>query len=461
MMRDVLVIGGGISGLTAAYDLMRRGLDVAVLERQVVTGGKALSSRFGGYLMEHGPSTLNVSAADALARLQDLDLLDSAGDLGPNVRKRYLVDRRGLQGISTSPAGFMLSNYLSLPGRISMAAEVLRPRKKDSAEESIFDFSRRRFGAEFAQKVIDPMAAGLFMGDSRALSIEGAFPKLPEMEQRFGSVVRGVLRAKKNSEPGRKLYSWAGGIGTIPKTLTRLLGDRVQTGVVVTGLAKIPGGFRVQTATGGQVARAVVLAVQPHVVADLLHGLEPLTAAAAAEIPAPAIGVVYLGYRTDQIGHPLDGLGFLSTRNAGKTVSGAQFCSTMFQGRAPAGHVSISCYTGGARHPEQADMPDAELEQKVQAELAGLLDIKGPPVLVRTRRWAVGLPQYTLGHRERRAVLETAHERLEGLYLTGNYLQGVSVSNCMASAGAVAAQVGDYLAANPQENPTEARPASF
>ncbi len=445
MSLDVIVIGGGVSGLTTAHDLMLRGLDVAVLERQVKPGGNAISERFGGYLMEHGPSTLNASVTGATARLDALDLLAGAGELGPNVRKRYLRDGARLSGISIHPLGFFLSGYLSWRGRLAMASEILRPRRRDGAEESIFDFARRRFGAEFADKVIEPMAAGLFMGDSRALSINGAFPKLVELERRFGSITRGVLAARRGAEPGRKLYSWPGGIATIPAALSARLGGRVQCGITVRKITPRAQGFDVVTSHGTRHARAVVLAVQPHVVASLLEQIEPTAAAAARAIAAPSIGVVYLGYRRDQVAHPLDGLGFLSTKKTGQVISGAQFCSTMFAGRAPRGHVSISCYTGGARHPDLAGLSDAELSGAVRGELADILGIKGAPKVMRTRRWALGLPQYGLGHAARRQVLETTPARMNGLFVTGNFIGGVSVANCMDSASETAARVAEAL----------------
>ena len=440
-MLDVIVIGGGISGLSAAHELMKAGQDVAVLERQVVAGGNAISERFDGFLMEHGPTTFNASVPDAVAQLDALGLLEKAADLGVGVKKRYLCNGNRLSGISANPMGFFRSSYLSLPGRLRMLAEITIPRKKKDAEETVFDFTRRRFGREFAEKVMDPMAAGMFMGEARALSVQGIFPRLAELEQRFGSITRGVLNAKRGSAPGRHLYSWRQGVGAIPQSLARQLGKRVLLGVSVLKLHKTANGFEVKTSAGTQRARRVILAVQPNVAASLLEGLAPDAATALAEIGTPPVNVVFLGYRREQIGHPLDGLGFLSTSASGKIISGAQFASTMYEGRAPQGYVAISAYAGGVRNPELAQLPDAELTALVHGELADLLGIKGAPAISRTRRWALGLPQYTLGHQRRVSVLLDIPSRVEGLYVTGNYLHGVSLANCMTSARSVAQQV--------------------
>jgi len=445
-MHDVIVIGGGISGLATAHELRTRGLDVHLLERQVRVGGNAISERFDGFLMEHGPTTFNASVPDAVEQIRALGLLDQAADLGPNVKRRYLRDGGRLTGISANLMGFFKSDYLSKKARLRILLEGLIPRNKSGEEESIHAFVTRRFGREFADKVMDPMAAGIFMGDSKQLSISGAFPKLAEMEQALGSITRGVLRAKRGTEPGRHLYSWGGGIATIPQTFAAGLGARIHTGVTVTKLLKTANGFTVETSHGSRTARAIVLAVQPHVAASLLEGIDPDGATATGAMMAPPVNVAFFGYSRAQVAHPLDGLGFLATKDDARILSGAQFASTMYAGRAPDGYVSISAYAGGVRNPELAAMPEAELSAQMHKELAEMLGIKGAPVVTKMRRWALGLPQYTIGHTARQLTFEQTPKRVEGLFVTGNYTQGVSVANCLKSAADTAANVAASLA---------------
>ncbi len=446
MSYDVVVIGAGISGLATAHNLRSRGYNVKVLERQIAIGGNATSERFNGFLMEHGPTTINAMLPGAMKYIRSLQLDQTSVDLGPNVLKRYLRDERGLHGIATNPFGFFLSGYLSPMGRLAMFAEILQPRKKCDAEETIHEFTARRFGEQFAEKIMGPMAAGIFMGDAKSLSIAGAFPKLQELEQKHGSVIRGVLAAKRRSEPGRRLFSWPGGIGTLPRAIAATLGESIHLGVTVTKIAPCPSGFEVRTANSGTLkTRAIVLAVQPHVAVGLLENSEPTTACAVGDIAAPPISVVFLGYHKSQVSHPLDGLGFLSTHLKNKIISGTQFSSTMFENRAPEGHVAISSYVGGARNPETARLPERELTAAVHDELSQLLGIRGKPVESRTHYWPRGLPQYTLAHTARKEIIETANERLPGLFLTGNYLSGVSIANCIEAANLTAEKVHNEL----------------
>ena len=161
MSVDVAVIGAGVSGLTAAHELLRRGHRVVVLERQVRAGGNAVSERVGGFLMEHGPSSVNAASCAAAEFSTSLGLDPLVCGLGSEVRYRYLTGRDGLHRVSTHPLGFLLSNYLSPGARLRVLAEPAIPRGNASIEESVAGFWSRRFGPEFAERVIDPLTGGL------------------------------------------------------------------------------------------------------------------------------------------------------------------------------------------------------------------------------------------------------------------------------------------------------------
>ena len=445
--KDVAIIGGGISGLTAAYELQKSGADIIVLERQQQVGGNAISQRVGGFLMEHGPTTLNALVPQAVELAEDLSLGAERCDLSDSLRKRYLRNSNdSLHGISVHPAGFLVSSYLSIPARLSLLSEILRPARKTDDDETVHDFAVRRFGSEFAVKVMAPLASGMFGSDSTRLSMSAAFPKLREMEQKHGSVTRGVMKARKGSEPGKRLFSFHEGIGMLPRRLARRLAGKVYTGAAVTAVRREAAGFRVCIHGQGSLqARAVIIAVQPHVAAGLLAAHDLEAAAVAADIDAPPMSVVFLAYRREQIAHPLDSLGFLSVPGSGGMISGAQFPSAMFAGRAPLGYVSLCAYVGGAANREAARTRQDELMSCVHEELAGLLQIRGIPYLSRCRQWVHALPQYELGHGAKVQILQSLGDRYPGLFVTGNYLKGVSVANCIAEARQVADAVRNHI----------------
>jgi oxygen-dependent protoporphyrinogen oxidase len=448
---DYPMIGGmggrGVSGLATAYALQRQGHRVAVLERQVRPGGNAISERIGGFLMEQGPSSVNAAGAEVESLSRSLGLDGARCELGPGVRHRYLLRDHSLHQIQAHPLGFATSSYLPLRARLRMMGEFLVPPKRGGQEETVTGFWARRFGKDFAGLVIDPLVGGLFAGLADDLSMPAIFPTLVDMERRHGSISRGVIASRRagGSMPGKRLYSWRDGMGTLPRALAAALGDAVSVGVPVRRIRRLPDGFRIETGAGALAARGVVLATQPHVAAELLDGLDPAGAEAAASVDAPPLAVVFLGYRRQQVEHPLDGLGYLVPSREGRPVTGTLFCSTMFPGRAPEGHVALAAYLGGARAPVLAQAPAEELIAVTRAELWDLLGARGEPVIARVRQWPRGLPQYRLGHGERMATLRGAEQRAPGLFLTGNYFAGLSVTCCMAQACETAARAHNFL----------------
>jgi len=446
MIYDVAIIGGGISGLTTAYDLHCRGYKVNVLERQQQIGGNAISEPINGFLMEHGPTTLNAMVPQALDLAGELGLADQQVDLGSAIVKRYLRQGNNLHGISINPAGFLLSNYLSPMGRASLMFEAFRSCKSGDEDETVYAFAARRFGAEFAEKVMDPLVAGMFGGDAKKLSMNAVFPTLRKLEQTHGSITRGIIKARRGSEPAKRLFSFRNGVGTLPQSLALELGDVVRTGVAVKSVAHSARGYKVTTHKHGTIsARSVVLAVQPHVATQLLEPLDSEASSITSQIDAPPMGVVFLGFKRDQVAHPLDSLGFLSLKDSGGIITGAQFLSTMFEGRAPDGHVAIAAYVGGVRNRDAALMKTDDLVGQVHGELSSLLQIKGAPVLTRARQWARSLPQYELGHGDKVKALNALSDRHPGVYLTGNYIGGVSIANCIGQARNTANNVKNYL----------------
>jgi len=455
-MIDIAVIGGGVSGLTTAWALMRRGHNVVVLERQVQVGGNAVSERINGFLMEHGPSTINATVPQAGELSRALGLDDQIVPLSDNVRSRYLARGGDLSGIPVHPLGFLMSNYLSLSARLRLLGEAFVPRGNITSDETVSDYFSRRFGAEFADRIMDPLVGGLYAGRADCLSLQSVFPKLSELEQEHGSIMRAVLKSRLNGGkmPGKRLFSWENGVATLPQALSRVLAGRIRTGVTVSKVRQTAGGMKIETLRHGTVqARAVVMATQPHVAAPLLEAMLPDAAEQIAGIEAPPVAVVFLGYKRDAVEHPLDGVGYLSPSTEGNALTGTQFSSTMFAGRAPEGYVSLTAYLGGARNPDVHKAGGKGLIAMAEDEFCRLLGTRGQPALSRVRVWSRGIPQYNIGHRDRVARIQAATSDAAGMFVTGNYLSGPSMGACVANAMEVSGQTSAWL--NKQTDPKE------
>lgn len=464
MTVDVAIIGGGVSGLATAVALTRQGRRVVVLERQVTAGGNARSERIGGFLIERGPSAIAAvsSRADAISGLSAL--AEGRCGLGEDVRRRYLVRQGRLHGTATHQMAFLTSDLLSVPGRLRLMAETVVPRRRGTGGETVAEFASRRFGREFADRVVDPLVGGVYAGRSDELSVSAVFPALVALEREFGSVALGAIRRhlRGGRMPGSRLYSWRNGIGTLPLTLARELGAAVRTGVAVNRIRSRGTGFAIDVGPAGEViASTVVLATQPHVAAQILEPIDPEGAAATGGIVAPPLAVVFLGFRRSEVAHPLDGLGFLSPTSEGRFLNGAQFCSTMFPGRSPDGYVSIAVYFGGGRAPELGDRPAEELVDLARAELRDLIGADGRPVLARAHHWPRGLPQYRLGHEDLIAQIRTIGHRQPGLFVTGNYLGGISVAACLDGAVDTADRVVAFLEDRKTREPVISLPSTL
>ena len=460
MTVDVAVVGAGVSGLATAHELARRGYAVAVLERQARSGGNAVSERLGGFLMEHGPSSLNAAAPAAHEISGELGLERQRLDLGKGVRYRYLVRDGALRRLAAHPFGLLTSGYLSPKSRLRVLTEPwIRARPKHD-EESVAQFWGRRFGAEFADRVIDPLTGGIFGSEAERTSMAAIFPTILALERRYGSVTAGVLRRLLGggTMPGNKLFSWRDGVGALPAALTGRLGPALRTSVAVRRVTRHGGAFRIDSGGAGVLdAAAVVIATQAHVAARLVETVDACAAEAAGAIESPPQAVIFLGYEQGRLGHPLDAMGYLSAKAEGRPLAGALFCSTMFADRAPAGHVALAGYVGGARNRELALGPPAALVALAQSEFRDLLGVTGDPVVARVRQWPRGLPQYGLGHGMRVAALRALEARAPGLFVTGNYFAGPAVAICVAEARETADRVDRHLTGRAGARPAVAR----
>ena len=457
-MAEVIVIGAGISGLTAAYLLRAGGHDVVVFDQGDVPGGRMRSERIDGFLMEHGANSVVGPAPAAENLIAGLDLGGEKVMRGAAARSRYLVRAGRARALPVEPCRFFLSGFLSLAGRLRLLLEPLVAVHRD--DETIAAFARRRLGQEMLDYVMDPLAAGLHAGDPRQLSISAVFPQLKRLERCHGSIILGAIGSRLRCDgrattygPGKRiLFSFHEGLGTLPRAVVQRLAGRVFLGHRVESVRCSAGGrFRVLVRRGAAaqwiVAGSVVVALPAYAAANVLDEMDDHLAETLAEISHPPLAVVFLGYRASAIAHPLDGLGVLMPAVEKRDVLGMLFSSTLFSGRAPAEHVALTAFVGGARQPQLAMLEPKELAALVHSEVRQLLGGGAAPVVARTRCWRRGLPQPGVEHAQRLGRIAAAESEYAGLFLTGNYFSGVSTAACIEQAVSTARRVEYYLVA--------------
>jgi len=456
-MKRLLVIGGGLAGLSAAGEAKRAGAEVRVLEISAQPGGVVQTQREEGYQFETGPNTLLAADPRFVSLLRELGLESEIVEAAPAARERFIVRGGKLVSAPMSVGRFVTTSLFSAAAKFRMLSEPWAKGRDAGAtgEESLADFARRRLGAEAFTYGLEPFVAGIFAGDPDKLAVKHAFPRLQKMETEDGSVLRAGLRARRERKqnPPRSLISFHDGMIALPRALAAQLGNALELQAKLTSLKREASGawsasWQTPAGTRRENFAGVVVAVPAHALSSLplppalLQQLSPL-----AKIEYPPVSVAVLGFPRHVIGHPLDGFGALVPRVEKFSILGVLFSSTLFPNRAPAGQVLLTAFVGGARQPELTELPEGELVRRVNEDLAKLLAISAPPVYQHIVRWPRAIPQYNLGYGEMLAAIEQTEQAWPGLALAGSYRGGVSVPQCLETGRAAArrAMEGTHL----------------
>jgi len=447
---DVIVAGGGIAGLTCAWRLSAAGKQVLVLEAEREAGGNVRTERVDGFRYERGPHTFMASADHVFALAAEVGLAGEIIPTKPSAGKRYIVRHGAIHAIPSGPASFLTTKLLSFRGKLALAGEPFRTRRgalTDSAQQ----FFERRFGPEAARVLAGAFISGVYAGDPARLSAPAAFPLFWRFEQESGGMIRGMMRhrarrraereARGETEPARRgLFTFREGLGQLTAGVAAKLGDRVLTSATVRALRRVGGCYVVGTDAGEFTSPRLVLAVPPAQAGKLLSGLDPQLGAQLGSIPMAPVAVVHMGYPAGAREVP-DGFGFLAPRGEGVRSLGVLFPSRLFEGRAPEGGDLLAGFIGGVQDPAALDLEDEALLAVVQADLRRLTGLETGPSFVRISRFPRAIPQLTLGHMDRMAIIEERLGRLPGVALAGNYLRGVGMKDAVISGFEAAARI--------------------
>jgi oxygen-dependent protoporphyrinogen oxidase len=447
----IAVIGGGVTGLAAAYRLQRLGFDPTVYEAAPEVGGVARTERRSGFLAEAGPNSLTTPKPAIAALLTELGLADQLLEANPAARKRYIVRDGRLTPLPASPLQFLTSPFLSPGAKLTLLREPFVRPSEPRAEESIADFVRRRLGAEALDYVAGPIVGGIYAGDPEALSVRHALPKLYALEQEHGSLAAALWAQIQNrrQRPGgsrNRILSFPAGMGELAERIAERLGERIRTGCAVLGVARQGSAWTVATARVQTSVDAVVFAGPGYGFSEIAvdcDGAERLREVSA--IPYAPVAVVVLGFARGAVAHPLDGFGVLVPAVERRRVLGVLFSSSVFPGRAPEDHVTLTAFVGGTRQPELAALAREALVALVREELTDLLGAFGEPVFQHVAIWPRAIPQYVLGYGRWLDILDQVEAANPGLALAGSYRDGVSLGDAIASGLAAGDRIAVHL----------------
>ena len=473
-MKKIVIIGGGISGLAAAFYLKRRArgsIDITLIESAPRFGGKIISELERGFVIEGGPDSF---LAKKSATLELCTALGLDGHLLPSNsagRTTYVwsggVLRPMPEGMMlmapTMVLPFLRSSLISWPGKLRMGMEMLIPprggnrghdrghHRTQSEDESLASFVRRRLGAEALEKIAAPLMAGIHAADPETLSIRSTFPMFPEMESKYGGLLRGLMmqRRAKDRINGKQtaqekrvpmFVTLRGGLQELVDAMVaRLQPGNMLLNHHVLALARNRDRYEILLNDGMRIrADEVVFATPAYATADLVREIDPELASKLRAIRYVSTATVSLGFRHCDIKRPLDGFGFVVPRGEQRRIMACSWSSVKFNHRAPADCALLRVFVGGAGAEDLAELDEAALVDLARQELRATMGITGKPLLTRAYRWSKANPQYEVGHQARVAEIDRMVASHPGLHLAGAGYHGAGIPDCIQSGAAVA-----------------------
>ncbi|MFO7526203.1 MAG: protoporphyrinogen oxidase [Ignavibacteriaceae bacterium] len=450
--KRIVIIGAGISGLTTAYLLHKKGFEVIVLEKNHVVGGSIESVFENGFLFDRGPnSTLETTPVIGYL-VDELNLKDQLLYANKKGNKRYILRDNSLHALPMSPPAFLKTKLFSAKAKLRLFAEPFIGRSEDGYYQSIAEFVTRRLGKEFLDYAINPFVAGVYAGKPEDLSVKSAFPKLYALEEKYGGLIIGTIKSirerKKRAEVSKqsaKMISFKDGMQVLPAAISEALGQRVLTSATVNEIRKEANGYKVifelHESLKSIQCDAVISTVPSYAAGKLFSGFDNGISKHFDEIYYPPVLVNYLVYNKTNIGRDLDGFGFLIPAIEKKSFLGAIWSSVIFSGRADEDKAAFTLFVGGARNPEFVNEDREELLNSVRKEFEELMLISNSPVYTSERFWEKAIPQYNLGYIEHENYFDEFEKKNPGLFLSGNYRGGISVGDCIKNAELVSNKV--------------------
>ncbi|WP_395070063.1 protoporphyrinogen oxidase [Gracilimonas sp.] len=430
---EILVLGGGISGLATSWNLHKAGIPFKLIEKQPETGGVISSSTVDGTVLDFGPNSLRDRDGSIRKLAEEIGLKEEIVEISEAFKTRFIVRDGELQSLTPSLKTIFTTNVISGKAKWRILAEPFIS-KGTSEDESVGEFLERRIGKEALEYLVDPVFSGIYAGDIYRISKKEILPKLAENEQKFGSIAMGTLRSRKEkSEVKPVVLTFKKGIQQLTEAISSKISDYILN-EEVTGVRKTGNGFEVETSKGKYTAEKVISCLPAYSLSSVLKGFAPALSHALSSIDyAPMLSTQVI-FNTEGIELPRSGFGFLIPRKENIRLLGAIWKSSIFPALTSEGKIHFTLMTGGAHDRDILTDDIQKVEQHILSELSELMHISSKPEFLRSKLWRKAIPQFHVGYEATRLEFKQAEAANPGFYIGGNYRWGVSVPDCVKGA---------------------------
>lgn len=435
---EVIIIGAGLSGLSAAHFLhkMNPELDVVILEKSSRPGGAVQSFKQDGFLAEWGPHGFLDNTPESQEILTDTGLYDVAQKAPLGNFVRYVCHNGQLVQLPQSPQKLLSTPLLSLGGKLRLLADLWKKAKLH--DQTIAEWAAYRFGKEVLP-LVDAAVTGTFAGDYERLSIDAVMPGVRELEKEVGSILRGVIKKKKEKKDSKQsgklpaMTSFPEGMEQLTNKLTQE--KNIIFNTEVQSILQSDDTWQIETSNGRYQTPALIVALPINQCLKLLKKFNP----PVPEVPTAKIVTVVMGF-SEKAKVPY-GFGYLAPKKENRFALGAMFSTHMFPGRAPENNILLEALVGGRRHPERLELEDSELIQKSYDDLRQLIELPDPPWFTKVLRSSSGIPQLEMKHPALLKWREELEQKQSGLYVCGFGWDGIGMNEMMKAAKKVATKV--------------------
>jgi oxygen-dependent protoporphyrinogen oxidase len=441
-MKKIGIIGGGISGLTAAFLLKNKNFQITLFEKSERVGGNIQTVEIDGFKIEYAPNSL-LKSPRLVDLIKALNLETEVTAANAANKKRYVLQNGKLKSLPMTIAKMATDDYFSLKARLRLLKEPFI-RSKSSEGESVSAFFERRLGREIVERAADPFIAGIYAGNPDNLSVRAAFPRLYELEKEYGSLIVGSVlsKAEKADANFPRTFSLKRGVQTLTDKLAENLDESVKKNTTIELIEKLAGGkWRVATDCGEDVFDELIISTPAASAARLIENLDAKLSEQLINIYYPPVAMVFFGAKKESVEKDLDGFGFLVPSSERRKILGTIWNSAVFEKRAPDGYHLLTTFVGGARNAELFEKSDEELFEIVFDELKSILDLREKPDFKHIKRWRKAIPQYLLGYERIDEDIENFERNNKGIHFCSNFYKGISVGDCVKNAYKVAEEI--------------------